>query len=444
MSCAATNTATSAKPGCIHLPVAARANTRRRFGEPETPGRALGVKDVLQWLDRVLADAASGVALSSVAISGPGEPLADPAPVLATLRAVHEKHPHLALSLVTNGLCAQDADISALAAELAACGLSKVTVLVDAVDPGLVAQIYAWIRPGRRTVPLPEASTLLVDAQAQTIRAFREAGLFVTARMTVYPGINELHAEDVASVAATLGADMLDIVACRPTALPATPAAPASATGCTPKECASCGTASTCASKAPAPATEAEAPEALPLPALAAGRLELMRQQAARFLPLVPGEDPCGGDILWMENAGQSALLSPENPGLPKPSGAHVNVAVASAGGMEVDLHLGQAIKFLIFGPREGDGLPSLLGLREAPEAAQPGGGDTRWQSLAETLADCFAVIAASAGARPREVLAEAGITVLTAETDIQAAVDLLFGGGKRGKGNGKKRIKAD
>lgn len=441
MSCAATNTATSAKPGCIHLPVAARANTRRRFGEPETPGRALGAQDVLQWLDRVLADAASGVALSSVAISGPGEPLADPAPVLATLRAVHQKHPHLALSLITNGLCAQDADISALAAELAACGLSKVTVLVDAVDPGLVAQIYAWIRPGRRTVPLPEASTLLVDAQAQAIRAFREAGLFVIARMTVYPGINELHAEDVASVVATLGADMLDLVPCRPTALPA---ASAPATGCTPKECASCGTASTCSSKVPATAAEAEAPEALPLPALSAGRLELMRQQAARFLPLTPGANPCDGDILWMENAGQSALLSPDNPGLPKPSGTRVNVAVASAGGMEVDLHLGQALKFLIFGPREGDGLPSLLCLRDAPEAAQPGGGDTRWQSLAESLADCFAVIAASAGARPREVLAQAGITVLTAETDVQGAVDLLFGGGPRGKGNGKKRIKAN
>jgi len=182
-------------------------------------------------------------------------------------------------------------------------------------------------------------------------------------------------------------------------------------------------------------------PESAPLPALAPGRLELLRQQAARYISLVPGDDPCGEDIVWMEHAGASALLRAENPGLPKPSGARVNVAVASSGGMEVDLHLGQAIKFLIFGPREGDGLPSLLGLRDAPDAAQPGGGDTRWHSLAETLADCFAVIAASAGTRPREVLAQAGITVLTAETDIQGAVDLLFGGGKK---NGKKRIKAD
>jgi len=397
MSCAASSLSSPrATPGCIHLPVAAHANIRRRFGEPENPGRALGVQDVLQWLDRVLADENGGVALSAAAITGPGEPLADPGPVLETLRGVHERHPELALSLVTNGLCAQDADIFALAGELAAAGLSKVTVLVDAVDPGLVAQIYAWIRPGKRTIPLPEAAILLVDAQAAALRAFREAGLLVCVRMTVHPGINEGHVEDVANIVAALGADLLDLASCR--AVSAAPAAPPE-TGCAPSECATCGTASTCASKAPAP--QPEMPESAPLPALAPGRLELLRQQAARHISLVPNDDPCSEDIVWMEHAGAGALLSAENPGLPKPSGARVNVAVASSGGMEVDLHLGQALAFLIFGPREGDGLPSLLGLRKAPDAAQPGGGDARWLALAETLPDCFAVLVASAGARP-------------------------------------------
>lgn len=435
MACAAPSTP-SPKSGCIHLPVAARANTRRRFGEPENPGRALGVKDVLQWLERVLADAAAGVSLTGVAISGPGEPLAEPAPVLETFRAVHAAHPELPLFLTTNGLCAQDADMGALAAELAEAGVAKVTVLVDAVDPSLVEQLFAWIRPGKRTVALPQAATMLVDAQASAIRAFREAGLFVTVRMTVYPGINEDHVEDVANVVASLGADLLALAPHTPAKAAAAAPAPVGPTGCTPAECASCGSSKSCGSKAPAPAPEADAPETLP--SLAPGKLELLRAAAARYISLVPGADPCGEDILWMEHAGTSATLSPENPGLPKPSGARVNVAVASSGGMDVDLHLGQAIKFLIFGPRQGDGLPSLLGVREAPE---PGGGDKRWTDLAETLNDCFAILAASAGAHPREVLAEQGLSVLTAETDIQGAVDLLFGGGKK---NGKKRIKAN
>lgn len=116
---------------------------------------------------------------------------------------------------------------------------------MDAVDPGLVSQIFAWIRPGRRTVPLPEASLMLVDAQARAIRAFREAGLFVTTRFTVYPGINEAHVEDVANAVAALGADMLDVLACRACAPAPAPLAP---TGCTPAECASCGSSKTCAS----------------------------------------------------------------------------------------------------------------------------------------------------------------------------------------------------
>jgi len=436
MSCASNTSSTArTRPGCIHLPVAPRANARRRFGEPENPGRALGPGDVLQWLERVLAD---GVALSGVEINGPGEPLAEPAPVLETLAAVHGRHPELALSLTTNGLCALESGIVDLAGKLAAAGLSKVNVLVDAIDPLVVEQVYAWIRPGRRTVPLPQASVLLVDAQAQAIRAFREAGLFVTARMTVYAGINDAHVEDVANAVAALGADLLTLEAYEPAktlAAPAPEAAPAA--GCAPAACASCGSAKSCGSKAPAPEA-AEALEAEPLPGLAPGRLEELRTQAAHYIALVPAEDCCGDDILWMEHAGASAVLDPANPALPKPSGERVNVAVASSDGMDVDLHLGQAIRFLIFGPRAQDGLPSLLCVRDAPE---PGTGDKRWTDLAQTLNDCFAILAASAGAHPREVLASMGLSVLTAETDIKGAVDLLFGGGKK---NGKKRIKAN
>lgn len=420
---------TRTNPGCIVLPVAPRANARRRFGEPDNPGRALGPGDVLQWLDRVLAD---GVPLAGAVVGGPGEPLAEPAPLLETLRGAREKHPELALSLVTNGLGDPTVEMGTLAKDLAAAGLSKVTVLMDAVDPALVAQIYAWIRPGRRTVPLPEASALLVDSQAQAIRAFREAGLFVTVRMTIFAGVNDHHVEDVANAAAALGADMLDLVEHKPAPVAAIPAAKPES-GCAPSACATCGSAKGCGSKAPAPADEAQAVETLSC--LASGRLDELRAAAARYIALTPDADCCG-DIHWMENAGGEGALGEGT--LPKPKGERRNVAVASSDGMDVDLHLGQAIQFLIFGPREGDGLPSLLGTREAPE---PGGGDERWVELSERLSDCFTILAASAGARAREVLSARGLSVLSAETDIKGAVDLLFGGGKK---SGKKRVKAD
>jgi nitrogen fixation protein NifB len=437
---------TCAKGGRVFLPVAPKSNVRRRFGEPETPGRALSPHDVLQWLERLRADTTDGgVELSAVGIIGPGDPLADPAPTLETLRAVHAAHPDLALTLSTNGLCPQETPVAELAAELAAAGLSQVTLLVDAVDPAIVEKLFAWIRPGRRTLPLPEASRLLVDAQAQAIRAFREVGLLVKVHMTVFAGINEEHVTDVASIVAALGADLFSVVPFTPVESPALPTVAVGSAPCTPAKCSSCASSSGCDTKAePLPPLAHEETEAPALPPLAPGRIIELRTAAARHIALVPEGDPCGQDITWVEHAGTSAVLNLQNPVLPKPATGRSNVAVASSDGLEVDLHLGQAIRFLIYGPREEDGLPSLIGTREAPEptsGGQPDQANQRWNALADVLSDCFAILASSVGANPRAVLSQRGLTVMTTEADVPSAVDALFGGGKK---NGKKRIKTN
>ena len=103
---------------------------------------------------------------------------------------------------------------------------------------------------------------------------------------------------------------------------------------------------------------------------------------------------------------------------------------MVSATGMDVDLHLGQARKLLIYGPRE-DGLACLLETRQAPD---PGSGVSRWEHLADVLHDCFALLAVSAGQRPGEVLGNRGIRVILTEENIEGTVDLLYGGGKKHK----------
>lgn len=436
--------AACSKTGRILLPVAGKSPARRRFGEPQAPGRALSPADVLQWLERMLA---SGVTVTSVGIAGPGDPLSDPAPVMETLGAVHVAHPELSLSIATLGICPPEISIAQMATELAALGLSRVTLLVDAVDPAIVEKLFSWIRPGRRTVPLDQAAVMLVDAQSQAIRSFREAGLHVTVAMTVYPGVNEHHVEDVASITASLGADMLALVAYTgPSSASAGASGPAPASTCAPSSCepaacSSCGSAKSCGSKAPAPSVEE--PEIPELPPLAPGRMEELRAAAARYIVLTPEGDPCAQDVAWAEPIGTDdagAALHLNNPTVPKPAPGKPNVAVASSDGMEVDLHLGQAIRFLIYGPRAEDGLPSLLGMRDAPEPGAEGGGDARWNALADTLSDCFALLASSVGQNPRKALAARGITVLTTEADVQGAVDVLYGGGKKSK----RRIKAN
>ncbi|MCF6188814.1 MAG: AAA family ATPase, partial [Desulfobulbaceae bacterium] len=121
------------------------------------------------------------------------------------------------------------------------------------------------------------------------------------------------------------------------------------------------------------------------------------------------------------------------SPVLPRPSQERPYVAVASSSGMDVDLHLGQAGKLLIYGPRD-DGLPCLLESRETP----PGGSPDRWRSLAATIPDCFALLASHAGEAPRQYLAEEGIRVILSEDQIEGMVDVLYGGGKKKKCSGK------
>jgi nitrogen fixation protein NifB len=116
--------------------------------------------------------------------------------------------------------------------------------------------------------------------------------------------------------------------------------------------------------------------------------------------------------------------------GLPKPTPDRPNVAIVSSNGMDIDLHLGAAIRVLIYGPRQ-DGLTCLLEIRPAPE---PGGGDNRWKNLAATLHDCFAILAASAGESPKKFLAASGIKVLVIEDTIEGTVDVLYGGGRKKK----------
>ena len=115
---------------------------------------------------------------------------------------------------------------------------------------------------------------------------------------------------------------------------------------------------------------------------------------------------------------------------LPRPSKRRPNVAVVSSDGMDVDLHLGHAIRILIYGPRE-DGLACLLETRPAPA---PGSGGSRWEDLADTLSDCFILLAASAGKNPREILSRRGIQVFITEDNIEGTVDVLYGGGKKRK----------
>lgn len=360
------------EPVRLRLPIAPRATSRIRFAVvPDRVAKAISADEAVAMLAEIIGQ---GVRVASVELGSPGDPLATPHTTMDCLARLHRSHPELELGVASNGLGA-----APLVESLAAAGMRYLCLNVDAITTVTAEKIYAWIRPGTKTVSLSKAADILIREQAAAATVCARAGVAVRVITTVYPGYNDHEVEEIALKMAALGAEGISLL------------------------------------------------PYLPLPGdmgsmVKADRqlMERLAEQAARHLPILP---------VQVDGGGERALAAPE-PGLPKPVPGRPNVAVTSESGMDIDQHLGQASRVLIYGPRE-DGLVCLLDSRPAPPSGQ---GGSRWQELALALGDCFALLTAAAGDAPREALARQGIQVLISDGEIEATVDVLYGGGKNKK----------
>lgn len=358
-------------PGIILLPVAPRINHRIRFAP-------LSVKKQTHILPQtamnIVADLhAKGSTVDTVLIYGPGDPLAQIEGPLETISLLKNNFPGLKIVVRTLGIGGlQHAD------KLQQAGVSEVEILVDGVDREIMEKLYAWIRPGFKTLKLSESAEILCTEQARAIQAFKDAGILVRIVTTLYPTANDDHLELLARKVADLGADEMIL---HPYACP---------------------------------------PEAdIVLPATDSVQFGTLIGTIANILPITQGRPAA---TIFNETKSSEHIL-------PKPQKQRPNVAVVSSNGMDIDLHLGQAPQVLVYGPRL-DGLNCLLECRPAPES---GAGSDRWDILAKTIPDCFALLTASAGERPRKVLDSHGIQVVITQENIEGTVDLLYGGGKKG-----------
>ncbi len=361
-------------PEWITLPVAPNAAARSRFSGEEKLPQAVPLYGALTWVADLQAQ---GTAIAGMDIYGPGDPLASLTMTLEILDLLRQQHPKFSFGITTLGLgLADNAEL------LTAHGISKITLLMDAVNPEVVEKLYTWIRPGKRNMPLAKAAETLIAEQSKGLAACRAAGITVAVQTTVYHNVNEGEVEKIARLAADLGAVSM-------TLLPGK--------GWLAEE-----------EKLPRPAPQLMAD----LSASAAQHITIIEPLAEEGRAEISNEECC------------------KSLALPKATVSRPNVAVLSSNGMDIDLHLGQAIKALIYGPRE-DGLACLLEARDLPE---PGGGDSRWQQVAEILDDCFVLLAESAGQKPRDILGRHGLPIILIDDNVEGTVDVLYGGGKKGK----------
>lgn len=352
----------------LQLATASKAVARLKYLDETQPKPAISVLQALATMQQMLDQ---GRNIHSVELHGPGDPLADISETVAVIVALKTKFPEISIGIRTIGIGCSDTIL-----QLLEVGLDFIDIEIQAVDPLEIQKLYAWIRPGKKTLSIAESSHILCDEQMHAIRACLEKHIPVRVVSKIISDENVAHLVEVANRIQTAGISEMILEPVD--------------TEVAAKKC------------------------------TISHLIESCKKNCEQYLTV-----SLASSWICPEQTGQSSTGLTAGR-----SAAQPNVAVASDDGFDINLHLGQAKKFLIYGPRP-DGLVCLLETRSAPEA---GIGTDRWLALAKTLEDCFLVLASGAGENPRKVMADQGVPIYVTEENIEGFVDVLYGGGKKGK----------
>ncbi len=386
------NDASRHKFGRIHLPVAPKCNIQcnycnRKFdcmneNRPGVTSRILSPLQALHYLEQALVLSPN---IAVVGIAGPGDPFANPEETMETLRLVRAKYPEMLLCLATNGL-----ELLPYIDELAELQVSHVTITINAIDPEIGAEVYAWVRYKKKIYRDVEAARVLISNQLESLKKLKEAGITAKVNSIIIPGVNDTHVIAVASKVAELGADILN---------------------CLPYY----STTETVFENIEEPSLEMVAE---------------IQNATSQYLPQMKHCAKCRADAVgiigelnneaMMQKLAEAAAL-PKNPLDKRPF-----IAVSSMEGVLINQHLGEAERFLIYGLNPDTSECVLVDARTAPPS---GGGQQRWEALADTLKDCRALLVNGAGDSPTKVMKSKGIDVMVLEGVIEEAVHGIFTG---------------
>ncbi len=385
------NDASRHKFGRIHLPIAPKCNIQcnycnRKFdcmneNRPGVTSKILSPQQAMHYLDQAMILSPN---IAVVGIAGPGDPFANPDETMETLRLVRAKYPEMLLCVATNGL-----DLLPWIDELAELQVSHVTITINAIDPVIGSEIYAWVRYNKKMYRDLDAAKLLIDRQLEALKKLKEVGVTAKVNSIIIPGINDTHVIEVARKVAELGADILNCM--------------------------------------PYYSTTETVFENIAEPALE--MVSEIQNATSQYLPQMKHCARCRADavgIIGEINSEEMMQKLAEAAAMPKnPAESRPYIAVSSIEGVLINQHLGEADRFLIYS-MDDTGACILVDSRTAPPA---GGGKERWEALADTLSDCRALLVNGAGDSPKKVMTAKGIDVMVLEGVIEEAVYGIFNG---------------
>lgn len=381
------------KYGRVHLPVAPRCNIQCNFcnrkydcmneSRPGVTSTVLTPQQAIAYLSDVVAKRPE---ITVMGIAGPGDPFANPEETMATLRLTRKHFPKMILCVATNGL-----NVAPYVDEMAELRVSHLTLTINAVDPEIGGEIYAWVRDGKRPLRGAEAAAVLSARQMEALVKLKARGITVKVNTIIMPGVNDDHIPEIAKKVSALGADIMNL-------MPLVP-------------------------------VKGAVFEELPPPdTMTTARLRL---QCGQLLPQMTHCARCRADAVGyvgenMTTEQHDALKHYANSSLnPAENDARPFVAVATMEGALVNQHLGEADRFLVY--EQNAEIPGSFRLKEIRPAPPEGGGDARWAELAVTLKDCRALLVNAAGPTPMKVLTQHGLKVIEMEGLIDEGLRAVF-----------------
>ncbi|MBR0597729.1 nitrogenase cofactor biosynthesis protein NifB [Sinanaerobacter chloroacetimidivorans] len=393
----------------IHLPVAKKCNIQcnyclRKYDCPNEsrPGVTTKVLTPEEALEKYFAVKAEMPNLKVVGIAGPGDSLAEFENTKKTLSMIRQEDPEVTFCLSTNGLM-----LPLCVHELAALGVSHVTITINAVDPKIGSKIYAKVNYMGVTYTGETAAGILLGNQLTGLKMLQDQGIICKVNIVMLKGINDMHIPEVVKKVKELGCAISNIMQMIP--------------------------------------VKGSAFEHMPLTSY----LEIteMRQKCGLLLPQMYHCKQCRADAAGtlendesyrfdkdylsdsaLESASESTTsvtasesISPEKPLL---------FAVASKGGILVDQHFGHVSDFYIYAYKSGATKfverRSVLKYCNGP-AECGGNSEANKEGLIgqifETIQDCSCVIAMRIGEAPRKKLTEKGIHSMMYYGRIEDAV---------------------
>ena len=198
----------------IHLPVATRCNVKCRFcdqsrgsachsSRPGYAERTMGADEAAEVVRREIT---RRPCLRIVAVSGPGDPLANNE-TFDLLEALKDLKPWVEFCLSTNGVLLRDrADI------LRDLGVTALSVSISTVTPSTASRIYEWADLDGRRVRGIDMGTEIVRRQIEGIVSARRAGIHVKANTILIPSLNGTEISHLAHELHSCGAEIQNIV----------------------------------------------------------------------------------------------------------------------------------------------------------------------------------------------------------------------------------------